>query len=108
MVMWKASRSLRFTGTIYHKAAKVSREKGGLQEFYSTLKNLANVVWGEEAAEFTWLRLGGYTSQESAEDHGEEDMVDGPRPFLIVPSKRIMMSETKGTFEPNENQTAQL
>lgn len=45
---------------------------------YSTLKNLANVLWGEETAEFTWLRLGGHTSQESAEDHGEEDVVDSP------------------------------
>ena len=57
----------------------LGRVRGGAgEERGPTLEYLADVLGCEETAELTLLGLGGHTTQEAAEDDGEDDVRHGP------------------------------
>ena len=65
------------------------------------MEYLAHVLGCEETAELTLLGLGGHTTQEAAEDDGEDDVRHGPCPLLVVPREKASRGQQTGTTNWN-------
>jgi len=78
MVMWKASRSLRLTGTA------ILSEQAQVRDRAHAVENFANFFEREKLALFCCLAIDAHASKPSAEQDGKDDILNVTSPQTVV------------------------
>jgi len=86
MVIWKASRSLRLTGTVILSEQAQERERA------HAVENFANFFDREKLALFCCLAIEAHTTKPSAEQDGEDDILNVTSPQTVVSMARVSQS----------------